>query len=178
MCSAIRHPLPRPLLRAARGRGVTLIEVLIFILIVSVALAAILNLLTLTVAHSGDPLVRRQSLAVGESLIQEIDSVPFAQNDPRTGAAEAIGPESGESRGSNTAPFDDPRDYSGYSETGITTPDGTPIPGLSSYSATASAAQQSVGNIPAADGLLVTVTVTGPSGEPMALSSFRALYAP
>jgi len=161
-----------------RERGVTLIEVIIFILIVSTALAAILNLLGVTIAASGDPLVRRQSLAVGEALVQEIDSQPMAGSDPRTGSAETLGPESGESRGSATTPFDDPRDYAGYSETGIVTPDGTAIAGLSSYSASVAVAAQSVGNVPSGDGVLVTVTVTGPTGEPMTVSSFRALYAP
>jgi MSHA pilin protein MshD len=174
MCSAT----DRPRHAGRRARGVTLVEVLLFILIVSIALAAILNVLTVAVAHSGDPLLRRQSLAVGESLVQEIDAVPFGQTDPRSGAAESLGPEAGESRGSNTNPFDDPRDYSGYSESGITTPDGTAISGLSAYSASVSAAQQSLGNIPAGDGLLVTITVTSPTGEPMTFTSFRAMYAP
>ena len=168
----------RPARRGARAKGVTLVEVLIFILIVSIALAAVLNVLTLAVANSGDPLLRRQALASGESLVQEIDLVPFAQNDPRTGSAETLGPETGESRGSSTNPFDDPRDYSGYSENGITTPDGTAIAGLSSYSASVSGSTQALGNIPATDGLLTTVTVTTPTGETLSIASFRALYAP
>ena len=55
-----------------RARGVTLIEVVMFVLIVSVAVVSILHLLGLAVAQSADPLVWRQSLAVAESLVQEI----------------------------------------------------------------------------------------------------------
>jgi len=170
--------------QARRQAGVTLVEVIMFILIVSIALTAVVNLLALTTAGSGDPLIRRQSLAIGESLVQEIDAVPYRQKDPYnpTGPNDGIGPEAGETRAGTVLPFDNPNDYSGYSESGIVTPDGTAIAGLSSYSASVLAAQQSVGSgtalVPASDGLLVTVTVTSPSGEPVSIASFRAMYAP
>jgi MSHA pilin protein MshD len=159
-------------------RGVTLVEMLVCILIVSTATAAIVNVLALAAGNSGDPLVRRQNLAVGQALIQEIDTMPFSATDPRTEAAEGMGPEAGESRGSATLPFDDPRDYAGYSETGIVSPDGTAIGGLGQYSASVAVSQQAMGNVPAAAGVLVAVTVTGPGGEPMTLYSYRAMYAP
>jgi len=163
---------------ATNERGVTLIEVLVAVLIVSVAVAAILNLLRVAVGNSGDPLIRRQSLAISQALIQEIDTMPFSATDPRTGAAEGMGPEAGESRGSATTPFDDPRDYAGYSESGIVTPSGTAVAGLSQYSASVAVAQQAMGNVPATSGVLVTVTVTGANGESFNLYSFRAMYAP
>ncbi len=167
--------------RGARGEGgVTLIEVILFIVILSVALMAIVNLLGLTTANSGDPLIRRQNLAIGESLIQEIDAVPYHLKDPYNpnGPNDAIGPEAGESRSGSVLPFDNPNDYSGYSENGIVAPDGTAISGLSTYSASVVASQQALGNIPSNAGLLVTVTVTGPNSEPISISSFRAMYAP
>ncbi|HXW64386.1 MAG TPA: prepilin-type N-terminal cleavage/methylation domain-containing protein [Burkholderiaceae bacterium] len=163
---------------ATNQRGVTLIEVLVCILIVSAAVGAIVNLLRVTVGNSGDPLIRRQSLAINQALIQEIDTMPFSATDPRTGAAEGMGPEPGESRGSATTPFDDPRDYAGYTETGIVTPSGTAIAGLSQYSASVAVSQQAMGNVPSTSGVLVTVTVTGPNGESFNLYSFRAMYAP
>jgi|GEM_PF-6616221 len=155
-----------------------------FILIVSIAVTAVVNLLALSVAGSGDPLVRRQSLAVGEALVQEIDAVPYHQKNSYnpTGPDDAIGPEAGESRAGTVLPFNNPNDYAGYSESGIVTPDGTVIAGLGSYSASVAAAQQALGSgtnvVPASDGLLVSVTVTSPNGEPFTISSFRAMYAP
>jgi MSHA pilin protein MshD len=165
---------------AGRRRGVTLVEVIMFILIISVAVVSILHLLGLAVARSGDPLVRRQSLAVAESLIQEIDAQPYAQKDPYNpnGPDDGLGPEPGESRGGGSLPFDNPNDYAGYAENGIVTPDGSAIAGLESYSASVTAVQQAMGTVPASDGLLVTVTVTGPGGEPITLTTFRARYAP
>ena len=129
---------------------------------------------------SADPLVQRQTLAIAESLIEEIDSQPYAQKDPYnpTGPDDAIGPEPGETRSGSPLPFDNPNDYSGYSETGIVAPDGSAVAGLGTYSASVAATQQSMGNVPAGDGLLVDVTATGPDGQPVTLTTFRARYAP
>jgi len=181
MCSAAEPAARRRRAPArVRCRGVTLVEVIVFILIVSIALGAIVNLLALATARSGDPLVRRQSLAVGEALVREIDAVPYHLKEAYnpTGPNDAIGPEAGEARSGASLPFDNPNDYSGYSETGVVTPDGTAISGLGTYSASVSASQQALGGIPLGSGLLVSVTVTAPSGEPVTITSFRSMYAP
>lgn len=166
--------------RPARQRGTTLVEVVLFILIVSIAVVSVVSALSVVARGSGDPLVQRQSLAIGESLIQEIDSQPYAQKDPYnpTGPDDAIGPEAGETRAGSPLPFDNPNDYSGYTETGIVAPDGSSLAGLGSYSASVVATQQAMGTVPASDGLLVVVTATGPDGQPVTLTTFRARYAP
>jgi MSHA pilin protein MshD len=166
--------------RPARQRGTSLVEVIIFILIVSIAVVAVVNTLTLAVRQSGDPLVQRQALGIAESLIQEIDAQPYAQKDPYnpTGPDDAIGPEAGETRAGSPLPFDNPNDYSGYSENGVVAPNGTAVPGLESYSASVVATQQAMGNVPASDGLLVVVTATAPDGQPVTMTTFRAMYSP
>ena len=174
MCGALEHHRRRAV------RGTTLIEVIIFILIVSVAVTAVINGLSAAVRASSDPLMLRQTLAVAESLIHEIDNVPYAQKDPYNpgGPDDAIGPETGETRAGSPLPFDNPNDYSGYSETGIVTPDGTSVAGLGSYSASVVATQQAMGTVPASDGLLVVVTSTAPDGTTLTLTTFRARYQP
>jgi MSHA pilin protein MshD len=174
MCSAHnRHALPAE-------RGTTLVEVILFILIVSIAVTAVLNALSVAVRSSSDPLMQRQTLAIAESLIQEIDNQPYHQKDPYnpTGPDDAIGPETGETRAGSPLPFDNPNDYSGYSETGIVAPDGTSVTGLGAYSASVIATQQAMGNVPASDGLLVVVTATGPDGQAITVTTFRARYQP
>ena len=158
-------------------RGATLVEVVLFIVIISTALASVLGTLSLTVGRSSDPLVARQALAIAESLLQEVMSQPYTAND-LDGGVNAIGPESGESRFSTTSPFDHVDDYHGYAETGIYKPDGTAVTGLSAYNASVTVAAQALDNIPSGEGLLVTVTVTGPGGYTMALRGFRARVAP
>lgn len=160
-----------------RQRGVTLVELIMAVTIISIAVISVLNVFSLTGGRSADPLLTRQSLAAAESLLQEILSQPFTLDD-LNGGADAMGPESGESRGSPTAPFDHVDDFAGYTTIGIVSADGTPIAGLAGYTASVTVQQQSLDNIGAGEGLLVTVTVTAPGGAPVSLSGFRARLAP
>jgi len=165
--------------RRAPTRGATLVEVVIFIVVISIAVSSILGLLSFAVGRSGDPLVLRQSLAAAESLMQEIMSQPYTAKDPDDPTIdEAIGPEAGEARGSSSKPFDNVNDYDGLVLNGITSADGTIIAGLEQYNATVSVQPGALGGIAASEGLLVTVTVTGPGGVPVNLSGYRARYAP
>ncbi len=65
-----------------RQRGLTLVELIVFIVIVSVGLAGILVTYDTVVRHSADPLVRKQALAIAESLLLEIEQQPFTWCDP------------------------------------------------------------------------------------------------
>ena len=55
---------------------------------------------------------------------------------------------------------------------------GSAIGGLGAYSANVAVAQLALGGIPAAESLLVTVTVTGPSSITVKLDGYRVRYAP
>jgi MSHA pilin protein MshD len=110
-------------------------------------------------------------------LLQEVMAQPYSAND-LDGGADAIGPETGETRTSTAAPFDHVDDYDGYSMSGVVKPDGTALPGLSGYSASVAVQAQALDNIPVGEGLLVTVTVTGPGGYSVSLRGFRARVAP
>ena len=57
--------------------GMSLIEVIVFVVIVGVALAGVLSTLNLTTAKSADPLIRKQMLAIAEGLMDEIQLRPF-----------------------------------------------------------------------------------------------------
>jgi MSHA pilin protein MshD len=173
----------------ARHAGLSLIELIIFILVVSVGIAGILSVLSLTAARSGDPLVRKQALAVAEALLEEIRLMPFTYCDPDDPAAataagdgacalpEALGPEPGESRYDAAAPFDNVNDYHGFSMAPILDLTGTPVGGLSGYAASVRIDQGGLGIAAAADVLLIAVTVTGP-GESVTLHGYRTRHAP
>jgi MSHA pilin protein MshD len=65
-----------------RQNGLTLIELVMFIVIVGVALAGILMVMNITIRHSADPMIRKQALAIAESLLEEIELQPFTYCDP------------------------------------------------------------------------------------------------
>ncbi len=61
--------------------GFTLIEVIVFIVIVSVGLAGVLAAFNTTVRSSGDPMINSQILRLAEATMQEVLQKQY-QNDP------------------------------------------------------------------------------------------------
>lgn len=172
--------------------GLSLIELLIFIGIVSIALAAVLRTFVQAGSASADPLLRRQALAIAESLLEEVQLMPFTFCDSEdasvetassaagcAGAPEAIGPETGETR-TGLPSFDHVNDYHGFSMAGIKDLTGTAVAGLESYSASVSVAPANLHTLGAASGdvLAITVTVSGPGGTQIALTGYRSRHAP
>jgi len=176
-------------------RGLSLVELVLFIIIVGVGVAGILLVFNVTTKASADPLIQKQMLAIAEALMEEVQAKPFTYCDPDDAQAttatsatvgptgcqatvEGSGPE-GETRVNATTPFDNVNDY-GPSLTinPIADITGTTIGGLGTYSATIAVAGSALGGIAAAESLLITVTVTGPGSESLVLQGYRTRYAP
>ncbi|MDD2932371.1 MAG: pilus assembly protein MshD [Methylotenera sp.] len=62
--------------------GFTLIELVIFIVIVSVAVVGILSVMNTVVKSSADPMVRKQAAALADSILEEILLKPYCDPDP------------------------------------------------------------------------------------------------
>lgn len=145
-----------------RHKGFTLIEVIIFIVVVSAGLVGILAVSNSVVKSSADPMVRKQAVAIAESLLEEITLKDYAN--PAGGYA-----------GTDRAQFDDVDDYAGYTTTGIQDVSGSAVAGLERYNvAVAVAATADLTGV-AAKKITVTVTVTG-SGEAIILTGYRSNY--
>ena len=63
-------------------RGLSLIEVVVFIVVLGIAFAGMLILFNQVTKASVDPLVRKQTLAIAASLLEEIELKPFTFCDP------------------------------------------------------------------------------------------------
>ena len=178
---------------ADRQAGATLIEVIVFVVVVSIAAAAVLGALQWAARASPDPMLRKQALAIAESLIEEISLQPFTWCDPTdanvataTSAmgcatlAEANGPESGESRYSTTRPFNNVNDYDGFSMAGIRNVLNDPVTGLEGFTATASVQPVTLSDAAGtgAAALRISVSVTGPTNVSVSLETFRSRHAP
>lgn len=171
-------------------RGLTFVELIMFILIVSVGVAGILSVMNVTTAASADPMVRKQAIAVAESLLEEIMLQPFTfcdPDDPNTenalaaagcNAAEAMGPEAGETRLGLNTPFDNVNDYNGFAMNGITDVFGASIPALATYNAVVTITPQGIGTVPANQSLRIDVRVTGLGNTDVTLTGYRLGYAP
>ena len=61
-----------PRTRRPRHTGVTLVELVMYIMVVSIGVAGILSVMTYTTQHSADPMVRAQALLIAESYMREI----------------------------------------------------------------------------------------------------------
>lgn len=145
-------------------RGLSLLELIVFIVIVGVAVAGVLAVMNLTTAKSADPLIRKQALAIAEGMLEEILLRDFAN--PPGGFTGAATP-------ANRPLFDDVSDYNGYASSGIYDLTGTPIPALAAYGVTVTVANEALAGVPAASCKRITVTVSAPGGESITVSGFR-----
>jgi MSHA pilin protein MshD len=72
-----------------RQRGVTLIELILFIVIISVAVVGVLQVFAVTSAGSADPLRRKQALMIAEGLLEEVQLAKFTYCDPSSPNADS-----------------------------------------------------------------------------------------
>ena len=147
--------------RSIKGqRGFTLIELIIFIVVVGAGLAGILSVSTTAIKSSADPMIRKQTIAIAESMLEEILLKDYAN--PTGGYT-----------GTNRALFDDVDDYASYASTGIKDLTGTAVAGLTAYNvAVTIAAPAAVAGVTMKQ---VTVAVTG-GGNTITLTGYRANY--
>jgi MSHA pilin protein MshD len=155
--------------------GLSLVEQIVFIVIVSVAVAGVLGVFAMTSRGSADPMVQKQALSIAEAFMEEVQLQPFTYCDPddANGAAatraaldsgvtlpavgcaatiEVLGVDGGENRYSATTPFDNVNDYNGY-DSSVEAPPGIkniaqqPIAGLEPYRVVVNVAGQALGGI-------------------------------
>ena len=147
-----------------RHSGFTLIEVIIFIVVAGAAMAGILSVMNTVVKSSADPLVRKQALAIADSILEEILQKAF--NDPDGINGETL-----------RSTMDDVSDYDGKTQTlfNSASPGGWPV-ALDGYSvAIAVVTDTSVIGTASLPAKRVTVTV-GRGTESVTLVGYRGNY--
>ena len=179
---------------SSRQRGLSLVETVVFIVVLGIGIAGLAVLFNQLTLASVDPLVRKQAVAIASSLMEEIQLRPFTFCDPDDpavftagspagcGTPEVLGAEGGETRYGPTF-FDNVSDYAAFPPMAGSIQDITnmTISGLSGYSAQVqivAAGGDFPAAIPAADALRITVTVTGPANTQVVLQGYRLRYAP
>ena len=186
-----------------RQHGITLIEQIMFIVIVSVGVIGLVSVMNPAIRASADPMVTKQLVAIAESLLNEIEHQPFTWCDlddanastamsyagcasnPQNSSGPTPNTETRNDSGGTGQFFDNVRDYSGFVSENVADPaGGGAIPG---YRAEVSIIEAGTSFALASDAVLaITVTVcrsVTPSSacagrDSFALTGYRFRYAP
>lgn len=185
-------------IRPALQRGITLIEQIVFIVIVSVGVMGLVSVMNPAIQASANPMVTKQLVAIAESLLNEVLHQPFTWCDPddvddpthpnvskAQSYADCANPQNafgatpaGETRyaAGATPAFDNVADYHGAMAT-IDDPSGSNA--MAGYSAdiVIARAGNAMGLADDTAALSVTVTVTR-GAETFTLTGLRFRYAP
>ena len=153
--------------RQDHQQGFTLIEMIIFIVVVGVGVAGVLPVFTNSIKSSADPMIRKQAAALAESILEEILQKEYAN--PVGGVTVGAGLATAASR----QVFDDVDDYKGRTAAEIANMFATSLAPLPGYSVAIG-----VGNAAAVSGVTMKqVTVTVSKGaESITLDGWRASY--
>ncbi len=175
-----------------KSKGFTLIELVIGIIVFSIALTLFTSLIVPQAIRSVDPIFQVRAAELAQSLMSEISSKSFDEKSDRTGGntlcdtscigAINLGPD-GETR----ATYDDVDDYHGLMaadaaiknalDESIEITDGHLYQGFSiEVSVVYDANMDGTADTVVGDTKLITVTVTTPNNEDIIFSSYRSNY--
>ena len=152
-------------------RGVTLLELIVFMVVVSVAMVVLLATLASAVKSSYDPVARAKAIEKGQALLDEILSRKFDENTP-TGGVPACG-STADNPCLGIVPEDDFDDVGDYHQ--------NPPPGYAGdpYPVTVSVEpipDNELTGVSAGHARLITVRVATPGGDSVVLSVYRANF--
>lgn len=136
--------------------GVSLIEMIVFIVVVSIALGALVGVYRQAMVSNVDPIIRTRALESAQSLLDEILSLKYSQSTP-TGGVPACSP----CDDIPDANMDDVDDYRGFSDFPFSTTAGY---------------RRDVTVVTGNNIKVITVTVTTPTGERILLAAERANF--
>jgi len=147
-----------------RQTGTTLIELVIAIVIISIAALPILMVLSTSVGNSADPMIRHQAVAIAEAYLEEIALRSFADPDGVDGEA-------------SRDLYDDVDDYNGLVDAGARDQFGNALAGLGDYTVTvAVTASSALPSIASTDLFLISVTITHAANIDFTISAYRANF--
>jgi len=154
-----------------KQHGVSMIELIMFIVIISIAVAGILLVMNRVTGSSADSLVRKQALAVAESLLEEIE----LQNMSGVVCVGTLGVNANRTGASSVCDYKDYRTTGGIRDFSTN----LVVPNLTAYNVDPAVAVELTtaawGGIPAGSAVVITVSVTGPGGQ-IDLTGYRVAY--
>jgi len=160
-----------------RQSGFTLIELIVFMVVVSIALGTMVLVYNQSVINSVDPIIRVQMAELAQSQLDEILARKYDENTPTGGIPACDSAESGASACSgisldsgelltSESTLDDVDDFHNYTD--------TPYPGYT-RTVSVSFAGTDLG-LANAQAKRVTVAVTAPNNQQLSLTAYRTNF--
>ncbi|UTA46579.1 type II secretion system protein [Simiduia sp. 21SJ11W-1] len=154
---------------ATRQTGVSLVELIVFIVIISVALVGLLSVFGQSVANSVDPIVRLTAMELAQAKLDEVLARKFDENTPTGGVPACGSAEPGAVACAGISPeagLDDVGDFSGQVDTSVT-----------GYTVTTQVVEAGgeIG-LAANQARRITVQVAMPNGETFQFSSYKVNF--
>lgn len=164
--------------------GFTLIELIVFIVVIGVALSGVLLAVNQATSHSADPMIQIRAAELGQAYLDEILPKKYDANTGNDGqsppcdssagrpCSTALGVEAGETR----ATYDDVDDYQSLNEAPADA-EGNPRPGYAGYRVVVGVAYAGTDlGLANAAAKRITVTITTPQGETFPFSAYRSNF--
>jgi MSHA pilin protein MshD len=166
--------------QSSAQRGFTLLELIVFIIVISIGFVGILSVFNVTGLRSADPMQQKQMLSIAEAMLSEILLKDY--DDPGNGCTPLTTPTS--CRLSNVIDrqnYNDVSDYDTFATTGIYRIDGTAIVELTTYNLSVAVINPVIPPVAPLNTLegvaakRITVTVTN-GGNTLSLEGYRTSY--
>lgn len=141
-------------------RGVSLVELVVFLVVVSIASAALMGVYTNSVKNNADPIIKVRALELAQAKLDEILALKYDANTPTGGIPACSGSDPGAVACNNTKDSDmnDVDDYNNVSD--------IPYTGYT----------RSVTVTTANNTKLIRVTISAPTNVTLSLVAFRANF--
>ncbi|UTW47608.1 prepilin-type N-terminal cleavage/methylation domain-containing protein [Bacterioplanoides sp. SCSIO 12839] len=161
-----------------RVDGVTLVELVISIVVISIALTALLSSFSLSAGRSADPMWQSKASQLAQAYLDEIMAMRFQENSPLAGGAvvgcSVAGNEADET---SRALFDDVDDYDGLNEQASFLDNTVPTSYVGYQVAVNVSCSDAAGNTGSSvNSKLITLNITSPTGQTLSFSTFRGNF--
>ena len=148
----------------SRQAGTTLIELVVAIVIISIAASSVLMALSTSVTYSADPMIRHQAVAIAEAYLEEIALKSF------------VDPDGVDGEGSRDL-YDDVDDYDGLVDNGARNQFDAAIAALSDYTVSVTVtASSALPSIASTELYLISVQITHAANVNFTVSAYRANF--
>lgn len=162
-------------------QGATLVELVMTIVIISIAIAGVVGAFALIAGRSADPLNQTRAVALAQLYMDEILAKSFAHSSPVGGGAvdassadcNNLGPDGGETRRT----YNDVDDYHNLNDAPPENSEQEPLPGYNSFQVAilVACAGNDVG-LANHDAKRIDITITDPSSNTYLFSAYRGNF--